>query len=75
MQEERWERQQKQVSAKKVEQKGLEWRNAGFPSTRMESSLQKITSHPSMPEKLFQIALDIQHQGKTEHQGTTEHSQ
>lgn len=74
MQEERWERQQKQVSVKKVAQKGLEWRNAGFPSTQMESSLQKIKSHPSMPEKLFQIALDIQHQAKTE-QGTTEHSQ
>lgn len=29
------ERQQKQVSVKEVAQKGLEWKNAGFPSTLM----------------------------------------
>lgn len=35
MQEERRERQQKQVSEKDVAHEGLEWKNAGFPSTLM----------------------------------------
>lgn len=57
MQEESWERQQKQVSVKEVAHKGLEWKNGGFPSTLMQS-LQNTTPQPSLPGKLFQISLN-----------------
>lgn len=43
--------------SEKVAHKGLEWENAGFLSTLMQS-LQKTPPQPPLLEKLFHISLN-----------------